>query len=74
MTGEIDALDRPIIRTNGVAAEVDANLLAGMAVLATALVIGLATAGHYGMTIDEFNTDDYGPKALAWYTSGFTDR
>src|SRR5215470_15153554 len=39
-----------------------------------ALVIGLATAGHYGMTIDEFNTDDYGPKALAWYTSGFTDR
>jgi hypothetical protein len=26
------------------------------------------------MTIDEFNTDDYGPKALAWYTSGFTDR
>jgi len=74
VTGEIDALDRPIIRTNGVAAQVDANLLAGMAVLATALVIGLATAGHYGMTIDEFNTDDYGPKALAWYTSGFTDR
>jgi hypothetical protein len=26
------------------------------------------------MTVDEFNTDDYGPKALAWYTSGFTDR
>src|SRR6266498_6146524 len=26
------------------------------------------------MTVDEFNADDYGPKALAWYTSGFTDR
>src|SRR5215468_3316712 len=73
MTGEIDALDRPVVRTNGVAAEVNADLLAGTAILASALVIGLATAGHYGMTIDEFNTDDYGPKALAWYTSGFTD-
>ena len=47
---------------------------AGLALLALALVIGLATAGDYGFTIDEFNTDDYGPKALAWYTSGFTDR
>ena len=27
-----------------------------------------------GISIDEFNADDYGPKALAWYTSGFTDR
>jgi hypothetical protein len=38
-----------------------------------ALIVGLATATDYGITIDEFNTDDYGPKALAWYTSGFTD-
>jgi len=74
VTGEIDTLDRSIIRTNGVAIEVDADLVAGTIILATAVVIGLATAGHYGMTIDEFNTDDYGPKALAWYTSGFTDR
>jgi hypothetical protein len=74
VTGEINALDPSIIRTNGVAAEVNASVLAGTAILATALVIGLATAGHYGMTIDEFNTDDYGPKALAWYTSGFTNR
>ena len=74
MTTGIDAPARPIIRTNGVAIEVDTDLVAGTAILATALVIGLATAGHYGMTIDEFNTDDYGPKALAWYTSGFTDR
>jgi hypothetical protein len=74
VTGEINALDRPIIRTHGVVGEVDADLLAGTAILAMALVIGLATAGDYGMTIDEFNTDDYGPKALAWYTSGFTDR
>ena len=46
----------------------------GSAILGLALVVGLATASHYGMTVDEFNTDDYGPKALAWYTSGFTDR
>ncbi len=74
MTGDIDAPARPIVRTNGVAIEVDTDVVAGTAMLALALVIGLATAGHYGMTIDEFNTDDYGPKALAWYTSGFTDR
>jgi hypothetical protein len=74
VTGEIDALDRPISRARGVAIEADADLVAGTAILAIALVTGLATASHYGMTIDEFNTDDYGPKALAWYTSGFTDR
>ncbi len=49
-------------------------LLVGAALLSAVLVIGLATAADYGFTIDEFNTDDYGPKALAWYTSGFTDR
>jgi hypothetical protein len=48
--------------------------VAGLLLLALALTIGLATARHYGITVDEFNTDDYGPKALAWYTSGFTDR
>src|SRR5262249_9062868 len=26
------------------------------------------------MTIHGFNSDDYGPKDLAWYTSGFIDR
>jgi len=46
----------------------------GAALLAFVLVIGLATAADFGVSIDEFNTDDYGPKALAWYTSGFTDR
>jgi hypothetical protein len=74
VTGEIGALDRPITRTKGVAIEVDADLVAGTVILAMALVTGLTTASHYGMTIDEFNTDDYGPKALAWYISGFTDR
>src|SRR5947207_109396 len=43
-------------------------------VLIAALIVGLITAGDYGATIDEFNTNDYGPKALSWYTSGFTDR
>jgi hypothetical protein len=52
----------------------DRENLAVAAVLGVALVLGLATAGHYGLSVDEFNTDDYGPKALAWYTSGFVDR
>lgn len=52
----------------------DSEWLTVAAVLGMALVIGLLTAGDYGLTVDEFNTDDYGPKALAWYTSGFADR
>src|SRR5437870_11696015 len=51
-----------------------AETLLVLLVLSVALVIGLATAADYGLSVDEFNTDDYGPKALAWYTSGFTDR
>jgi hypothetical protein len=39
-----------------------------------ALVAGLLTARDYGISIDEFNANDYGPKALAWYTSGFHDK
>src|SRR5213075_825159 len=53
---------------------IDAEIVAAAALLSAALVIGLATAADYGLTVDEFNTDDYGPKALAWYTSGFKDR
>ena len=53
---------------------IDAELVAAAALLSAVLVLGLATAGDYGFTVDEFNTDDYGPKALAWYTSGFVDR
>jgi len=53
---------------------VDAEVVAAAAVLGAVLVVGLATAADYGLTVDEFNTDDYGPKALAWYTSGFKDR
>ena len=45
-----------------------------MLLLGIALAVGLATAADYGVTIDEFNANDYGPKALAWYTSGFSDR
>src|SRR5205085_8066024 len=50
------------------------DLIIGVGVLVAALFIGLATVAHYGFTIDEFNTDDYGPKALAWYTSLGADR
>jgi hypothetical protein len=53
---------------------VRADVVVGVGLLAAALAIGLATARDYGLTVDEFNTDDYGPKALAWYTSGGTDR
>jgi hypothetical protein len=53
---------------------IDAEIVAAAALLSAVLVVGLATAADYGVTVDEFNTDDYGPKALAWYTSGFVDR
>src|SRR5579883_384539 len=53
---------------------IDRATAAGAAVLAILLAVGLVTAADYGATIDEFNANDYGAKALAWYTSGFTDR
>src|SRR5215468_5938896 len=53
---------------------IESDTIAGAVCLATTLIVGMATAGDYGVTVDEFNTDDYGPKALAWYTSGFADR
>lgn len=52
----------------------DRAAVAGALLLGAAFAVGLATAANYGVTIDEFNANDYGPKALAWYTSGFTDR
>jgi hypothetical protein len=52
----------------------DGEIVVAAALLAVVLVVGLVTAADYGLTVDEFNADDYGPKALAWYTSGFTDR
>src|SRR5258708_33020811 len=51
-----------------------AETLLVLLVLGVALVIGLATAADYGLSTDEFNTDEYGPKALAWYKSAFADR
>jgi len=53
---------------------VDTEIPAAAALLGAAVVVGFATVGDYGISVDEFNADDYGPKALAWYTSGFTDR
>src|SRR5216684_2346545 len=53
---------------------IDVEIVASTALLGVALVVGLATVRDYGITVDEFNADDYGPKALAWYTSGFADR
>lgn len=54
--------------------QVTGEIVVGAVILIGVLVVGLATAGNYGATIDEFNANDYGPKALAWYTSGFADR
>ncbi len=67
-----DALRRLGDRTPGAA--IDAEIIAAAAFLAAVLVVGVGTAADYALTVDEFNTDDYGPKALAWYMSGFTDR
>ncbi len=72
MSSAVETLTVPGARAK--AAAIDIERAVALAVLATALVVGLATAADYGITIDEFNADDYGPKALAWYTSGFTDR
>jgi hypothetical protein len=52
----------------------DGEFRATAGLLAVVLVIGLATAPDYGITTDEFIFDGYGPRALAWYTSAFTDR
>lgn len=50
---------------------IDTEIVTAAALLSAVLMIGLATAADYAFTVDEFNADDYGPKALAWYTSGF---
>jgi hypothetical protein len=55
-------------------AAIDLEFVATAALLGAVLVVGLSAAPNYGLTVDEFNADDYGPKALAWYMSGFTDR
>jgi hypothetical protein len=52
----------------------DTEFLIVAALIAAAVIAGLWTVSDYGITVDEYNADDYGPKALAWYTSGFTDR
>jgi len=52
----------------------DPEIIAAVLLVGTIAVIGLVTAGDYGITVDEFNADAYGSKSLAWYTSGFTDR
>ena len=52
----------------------DAEVVLAAVLLGAVAILGLATAADYGITVDEFNADDYGPKALAWYTSGFADR
>jgi hypothetical protein len=72
LSSAVETFPVPVARTR--AGAIDYERVAGLALLAVALVVGLATAVDYGITIDEFNTNDYGPKALAWYTSGFTDR
>src|ERR1039458_8822495 len=52
----------------------DPEMLGGGLLLTAVLIIGLITASDYGLTTDEFIFDTYGPKALAWYSSWFTNR
>jgi hypothetical protein len=52
----------------------DPEILIAFAALLAAAIAGLMTIGDFGVTVDEWNADDYGVKALAWYLSGFTDR
>ena len=52
----------------------DAEILLATAFLCATAVIGFATVSDYGIAVDEWNADDYGHKALAWYASGFSDR
>jgi hypothetical protein len=66
VTGLSQEHQRPLV--------LDWDIVAFSVVLGLALLIGLTTARDFGLTIDEFNVADYGPKALAWYTTGFTDR
>jgi hypothetical protein len=53
---------------------IDSEFAATSALLAAVMTIGFMTVADYGITTDEFVFDRYGPTALAWYLSGFTDR
>ena len=52
----------------------DTEVVVTSALLGVMAVIGLATVGDYGISVDEFNADPYGLKSLSWYSSGFIDR
>jgi hypothetical protein len=52
----------------------DPEILIAIGLVCVVAVIGIARISDYATTIDEWNADDFGRKALAWYTSGFTDR
>lgn len=50
------------------------EILLAIALLCAVIVVGFATLTDYGISVDEWNADDYGQKALAWYASGFNER
>jgi hypothetical protein len=52
----------------------DPEILIAVALICAVAAIGIAFVSDYSITLDEWNADDYGRKALAWYGSGFTDR
>ena len=54
--------------------KLDSEILIAIGLLCAMVVIGVATVTDYGITVDEWNADDYGAKALIWYTSGFHNR
>jgi hypothetical protein len=63
----------PMPRT-GSGRTVDLEVVASVALLSLVLAIGMASVRDYGIGTDEFVMDAQGPRFLAWYTSGFTDR
>jgi 4-amino-4-deoxy-L-arabinose transferase-like glycosyltransferase len=54
--------------------QTDPEIVITTVLLCGTLVVGFATLRDYGIALDEWNADEYGVKALAWYTSGFNDR
>jgi hypothetical protein len=49
----------------------DAEIRASAALLAAVLLVGLLTIRDQGITVDELVFDEFGPKMLDWYLSGF---
>lgn len=66
--------ERGIRRSGPNATRRDPEVLVAIGLLVAVAVLGILQIGDYAITIDEWNADDYGAKAIEWYASGFTNR